>query len=106
MRPGSPPLRSGPPPLPSTMGRLADSGPIPFDEAEPVELLPDPDLDPAEVLKPHWAGMVARIKAKEPLATVAADVADQTGLTADQVQAYVVDRVQRAKAAKAAATTA
>ncbi len=100
----SPVARSSPPPLPVA------AEPIPFDDAEEaafeppmaVELLPDP----AEVLKPYWAGMVARIKAKESLADVAADVADQTGLTADEVSDYVKDRVRRANAAKAAKAAA
>ena len=84
--------------------RVSDSAPLPFDDdpaAEPIELLPD--VDPAEVLKPYWAGMVRRIKAKQTLDSVAADVASQTGLTPTEVSDYVKDRVRRAKAAKATA---
>jgi hypothetical protein len=78
---------------------------LPFDtddEApEPIELLPA--VDPAELLKPYWASMVGRLKAKESLDSVSADVAAQTGLTADEVSDYIRDRVRRAKEAKAAA---
>lgn len=110
--PGSKPAGGSPPRLPPRLPaaaaplvpRLADSGPLPFDdgseEATPVEVLPE--VTPAELLQPHWAPMVARIKAKEPLAVVAADVAAETGLTPDEVSQYVIDRVNRAKAAKAA----
>ncbi len=87
--------------------RPASDAPLAFDdgtEATPFQLLPD--LNPAEVLQPHWPAMVARIKAKQTLDAVAADVAGQTGLTPQQVSDYVKDRVRRAKAAKAAAAAA
>lgn len=81
------------------------SAPIPFDPdpaAEPIDLLAE--QDPGLVLRHHWVEMVGRIKAKEPLEAVAADVAGRTGLRAGQVSEYVRSRVQRAKAAKDAAT--
>ena len=96
-----------PPPVPvADFVPLADFAPLSIDDepAAEVELLAP--LDPAEVLRPHWAGMVARLKGKEPLDAVAADMAARTGLTAAEVSDYVRDRVRRAKAAKAAAQPA
>ncbi len=91
--------------VPYSPPKVSETGPLPFNSdeqaPEPIELLPA--VDPAELLNPYWAGMVGRLKAKESLDAVAADVAAQTGLTADEVSDYVRDRVRRAKAAKAAA---
>lgn len=87
---------------------------IPFDDeqdATPVELLDESEiyedpapvaLDPEVLLKPHWPNIVARLKAKESLGVVAADLADQTGLSSEEVSEWVIAKVKRAKEKAAA----
>ena len=82
--------------------RVSTTAPLAFDEdPEPVQLLPVVPI--GKVLKPHWPAMVARLKAKETLESVASDVASETGLAPDEVSEYVKERIREARAAKAAA---